>query len=545
MPQTPSVTGKRFSCEYAAILGDFDLLSGDTALDMAVEGLLPPAYVVPMSENHYLEGLTLIANVRSLWPTQKILVYDLGLEKTSAKQLSEKCLVELRKFPFDKFPYYVKNLREYRWKPLLIAMLLKEFGALWYMDASVRWKKDRRETVYKEITCRRKTGAYIYLPSDPEAIKTTKCCAATFAFAVRTADTMELMKWNVLCALEKNCMAPRHSKIPCHFTKDRMKDYAYCHRFDQSVINILLGNSYGFDTKKYISSLGREAFDCHQKAIPLSETDFSCIPINQKDKVLALINSRLVSVAAFVINSESFGLLKHMHRVCDDLHRSTDQKRKIEECDSFCVVACWFKAEMNIEDLAKDGEKGKPLKKKGYDDVEISDLSGGESEKSKGKSKEKGSKEKVDKGSAEKKEEGADKEKKEKEKSVVKKEEDKSKEKKEKTKSTSPKTKKTEKKEVEGEKPKEVEKAKEKAVKTPQKTGEKVDKEKSGEKTGEKSGDKSAEKSAEAKKPETQPEQKKEPSQEGVMALSKIADRAAFAKPVPARRKKRRCCSIL
>ncbi|KAK6737424.1 hypothetical protein RB195_019867 [Necator americanus] len=381
MPQTPSVTGKRFSCEYAAILGDFDLLSGDTALDMAVEGLLPPAYVVPMSENHYLEGLTLIANVRSLWPTQKILVYDLGLEKTSAKQLS---------------------------------MLLKEFGALWYMDASVRWKKDRRETVYKEITCRRKTG-----PSQLE--------------------------------------------------------------FDQSVINILLGNSYGFDTKKYISSLGREAFDCHQKAIPLSETDFSCIPINQ----------------------------------------------------------------MNIEDLAKDGEKGKPLKKKGYDDVEISDLSGGESEKSKGKSKEKGSKEKVDKGSAEKKEEGADKEKKEKEKSVVKKEEDKSKEKKEKTKSTSPKTKKTEKKEVEGEKPKEVEKAKEKAVKTPQKTGEKVDKEKSGEKTGEKSGDKSAEKSAEAKKPETQPEQKKEPSQEGVMALSKIADRAAFAKPVPARRKKRRCCSIL
>ena len=35
---------------------------------------------------------------------------------------------------------------------------------------------------------------------------------------------------------------------------------------------------------------------------------------------------------------------------------------------------------MNIEELAKDNEKGKPLKKKGYDDVEISDLSG-ESEK--------------------------------------------------------------------------------------------------------------------------------------------------------------------
>ncbi|VDM53623.1 unnamed protein product [Angiostrongylus costaricensis] len=46
---------------------------------------------------------------------------------------------------------------------------------------------------------------------------------------------------------------------------------------------------------------------------------------------------------------------------------------------------------MNIEDLAKDGEKGKPLKKKGYDDVEISDISGGDSAKE-GKEKKKGDK---------------------------------------------------------------------------------------------------------------------------------------------------------
>ncbi|VDO83091.1 unnamed protein product [Haemonchus placei] len=53
---------------------------------------------------------------------------------------------------------------------------------------------------------------------------------------------------------------------------------------------------------------------------------------------------------------------------------------------------------MNIEDLAKDNEKVKPLKKKGYDDVEISDLSGGDSGKSgkkkKGEKDKEGSKEK-------------------------------------------------------------------------------------------------------------------------------------------------------
>ncbi|KHJ89021.1 hypothetical protein OESDEN_11168 [Oesophagostomum dentatum] len=113
-----------------------------------------------------------IANVRGVWPQQKIIVYDLGLNASSAedvkhpflastndKLLKSKCFVELRPFPFDRYPLYVRNLKEYRWKPLIIAfllqMVLKEFGAVWYMDASVRWMSDSRDVVYNEVTCRR------------------------------------------------------------------------------------------------------------------------------------------------------------------------------------------------------------------------------------------------------------------------------------------------------------------------------------------------------------------------------------------------------
>ncbi|RCN28181.1 hypothetical protein ANCCAN_26079 [Ancylostoma caninum] len=63
-----------------------------------------------------------IAYIRRLWPRQKIIVYDLGLSSSSAENLKGKCLVEVRKFPFDKYPTYVDRLLEYRWKPLLIAV---------------------------------------------------------------------------------------------------------------------------------------------------------------------------------------------------------------------------------------------------------------------------------------------------------------------------------------------------------------------------------------------------------------------------------------
>ncbi|WKY04691.1 hypothetical protein Q1695_005589 [Nippostrongylus brasiliensis] len=101
-----------------------------------------PVFVTAMSSNHYAEGLTLIANIRNWWPKRKIIVYDLGLNVTSTERLKGMCLLELRRFPFSDYPQYVGNLLQFRWKPIIIAIVLKEYGALWYMDTSVRWNND-------------------------------------------------------------------------------------------------------------------------------------------------------------------------------------------------------------------------------------------------------------------------------------------------------------------------------------------------------------------------------------------------------------------
>uniref|UniRef100_A0A914E487 Uncharacterized protein n=1 Tax=Acrobeloides nanus TaxID=290746 RepID=A0A914E487_9BILA len=73
---------------------------------------------------------------------------------------------------------------------------------------------------------------------------------AGLALIVRTKEIVEdILKWYTLCALEPNCMAPeKNNRTPngilkCQFSNDRFGKYAGCHRYDQSVINILLTNA--------------------------------------------------------------------------------------------------------------------------------------------------------------------------------------------------------------------------------------------------------------------------------------------------------------
>ncbi|KAK6012727.1 hypothetical protein OSTOST_22097, partial [Ostertagia ostertagi] len=136
------------------------LLSTETALDPKSDEFPEPVFVTATSDNHFREALTLIASIRKLWPQKKIVVYNLGLSPKIIQMLKAKCFVELRSFPilYLSALSYEIQLDQYRWKPLLIAMAVKEFGAVWYMDTSIRWKTDRLNQVYDEIRCRKDHG---------------------------------------------------------------------------------------------------------------------------------------------------------------------------------------------------------------------------------------------------------------------------------------------------------------------------------------------------------------------------------------------------
>ncbi|VDM65989.1 unnamed protein product [Strongylus vulgaris] len=100
---------------------------------------------------------------------------------------------------------------------------------------------------------------------------------ANLAFVVRTTDAVEILKWYVLCALEKECMAPAGAQLICKFREDRYTAYAGCHRYDQSAINLLLANAYHYNISNYISRLGKEGVKINRFAADhLTESDFDC-----------------------------------------------------------------------------------------------------------------------------------------------------------------------------------------------------------------------------------------------------------------------------
>lgn len=195
-------------------------------------------------------------------------------ERTQLMQEFGHIIKEIRKFTFEKYPPYVRNLRQFRWKPLAVADLLKEFPSVWWMDASARVLKplDHFYKVYKNCTtntCKfypwvlitwathglfaaTDKRMYDYLPMPIEISKKVKMWSATIQLIFATKEVREkALRYWVLCALEEGCMDPPGSAIFCKFGPDRFEVHAGCNRQDQSAINIILSRLNNFTEDKY------------------------------------------------------------------------------------------------------------------------------------------------------------------------------------------------------------------------------------------------------------------------------------------------------
>uniref|UniRef100_A0A9J2P741 Nucleotide-diphospho-sugar transferase domain-containing protein n=1 Tax=Ascaris lumbricoides TaxID=6252 RepID=A0A9J2P741_ASCLU len=330
LPENYSIRGEKFTCENAHFLHSLGLLKEgsqrrdvDRYVNLEMMELPTVVMVTAFSEDHWPEARRLISTIRRFWPYQKVIVYDLGLEAVTVYAVRQLCNVEYRKFDFSAYPSYVHRLGEFRWKPLIIAETLQEFGAIWYLDTSVVFKKGDLNHVYELVRCKRMrsrskvfhmipsvgyrdrrettsalesgwnqrlwrsnlrecakstyllhsfTGhgifaathpgcliqTYRFFPTNFEEIKKQKAkmYEAGLIFAVYTADTVaNILRWYVACALEEGCMGSRTPLSYCNFNTDRFAVFANCHRYDQSVVNLLIANAFFYDRHYYTSEI--------------------------------------------------------------------------------------------------------------------------------------------------------------------------------------------------------------------------------------------------------------------------------------------------
>ncbi|KAI0238690.1 hypothetical protein LSAT2_010574 [Lamellibrachia satsuma] len=238
-----------------------------TFADLSMNVLRQFVPVTGASSDHFNESIDSVASMQTNMPGKTIIYYDLGLTTTEIAQLKTWCNVEYRKFNMTAYPTFVKNLVLYAWKPLIIQEVLRQYPAVFWMDASFRWMTPNMTQLYQRAIdsdgfvlfgrtihsnyAVTHPGMYAYLPTNVEMQKSVTQLGATGAFVVNTRSNFdEVLWWYYMCALTQDCIASMTNRF-CNFPNDHYKTFAKCHRFDQSLANILLSNRWRYNTTRY------------------------------------------------------------------------------------------------------------------------------------------------------------------------------------------------------------------------------------------------------------------------------------------------------
>ena len=232
-----------------------------------------PTIVTALSSNHFKEALYLLTSIMHIvmaTRTTHLIIYDIGLSELENLQLRAfvnnlKCTTcFVRAFPFEMFPEHVRNIQGYTWKPLIISMVLKEFPYIMWVDTSVRLRLSIFTLFEKGARCHlqlprleewemrdvisvqtgKKTMAFLRL--NESDYKSILMIMGGFGLYQRTKIVMErIIKPWVACALTFGCMVTDedYRALSCDPPRDGRK-FAWCHRFDQSILSILISTVF-------------------------------------------------------------------------------------------------------------------------------------------------------------------------------------------------------------------------------------------------------------------------------------------------------------
>jgi hypothetical protein len=116
---------------FAHQVGAADVLEDPKALRS------PIAIVSACDVKYEDRELNLIGSVHVWSPESPVIVYDLGMSPQGRERLEGLCNVQVRPFPFGKYPGHMSDLFTYAWKPPIIAEVVEEFGWALWLDSSI------------------------------------------------------------------------------------------------------------------------------------------------------------------------------------------------------------------------------------------------------------------------------------------------------------------------------------------------------------------------------------------------------------------------
>ncbi|CAN8015050.1 unnamed protein product [Ixodes persulcatus] len=203
------------------------------------------------------------------FPDHPVVVYALDLG--TAQNLCNSSNCTLRTLNFDFYPAHVSNLKIYAYRPIIIQELLRQAGAVLWLepDYQLTAAPDPRRVVGRALreglaapwspepqptSALTHLGMFEYLGAPREAFFFHRMVdpSVMLLFDSPQVRGRLMLPW-VRCALVAECITPVGAQSTgCRFDKKPLYRYSGCHRYDMSALNVILGLLYSNNQQPYV-----------------------------------------------------------------------------------------------------------------------------------------------------------------------------------------------------------------------------------------------------------------------------------------------------
>ena len=200
--------------------------------------------------------------------------------------------LEVRQFNFSSYPAHLKYLHNYSWKIAICLKTMLEFDAIYYFDTSVTPLYDEEEQHYKSLAAtvndqmNKFKECYLFTLQPAGHTMNWATCSTMYDYiepmnqtiwspgrgwTSRREHKMEQAggsAWLIrdkkcvmglflplyLCAMEQSCIHPPQTQPSLRCNEKHLEEepcLSACHRYDQSLTNLVVGNYYNFDKRRY------------------------------------------------------------------------------------------------------------------------------------------------------------------------------------------------------------------------------------------------------------------------------------------------------
>uniref|UniRef100_A0A0N5BJ08 Uncharacterized protein n=1 Tax=Strongyloides papillosus TaxID=174720 RepID=A0A0N5BJ08_STREA len=139
LPSNNQMKGTEFPCDLIRYFDNYNFLNQTTFIDLVTADIPNIKIVTAFNEKLRKRAGYLLKTFKSAFGGQRMIVYDLGLKKTTIRKLIKYSFVEYRKFQFSNFPAHVRNLQNRAYKLIIIAEVLKEYPYIVWANPTLRF----------------------------------------------------------------------------------------------------------------------------------------------------------------------------------------------------------------------------------------------------------------------------------------------------------------------------------------------------------------------------------------------------------------------